>query len=89
MHRLRRHTLVPLRVWRYQRYRNAIDKNVSSAHLPAIDLEIIGRVASGVIAHATHESCYQGNKLNWVANRARDLQGKVVHQGVLHGRTNI
>src|SRR5437660_1685939 len=69
---------VPLRIWRDQRYRHTIDENVGSSHLPAVNLKIICRVASWVIAHITHESRYQGDELNRVAKRSGHFQGKVV-----------
>src|ERR1700726_3935644 len=86
---LGRDALVPLRVRRYQRNRNAIDENIRSAHLPAIELKIIRRVASGVITHVADESWYQGDELRWVANRAGNLQWKVVHKAVLNGGTHL
>src|SRR5579862_3321585 len=89
LHRLRRYALVPLRIGRDQRNRNAIDQNICCAFLPTVEFEIIVRVAPRIIGHTPHKTWHQGDELNWVANRSGDLQRKVVHQGVLNGRTDI
>src|SRR6266536_4538623 len=80
---------VPLGVRGYQRYRNPVHEYVSPAHLPAVDLEVIGGIASRVVAHVPHKSRNQRDELYWIANRARNLKREIVNQAILHGSAEV
>src|SRR5579864_331026 len=81
--------LVPLRVRRDQRNGNAVDQDVRPTFLTAIYLEIIGRIASGVITDIPNETWNQCDELYGIADCPRNLQGKVGHKAALHVRAKI
>src|SRR6266704_1647157 len=72
--RVARNALVPLSVRRNQRDRNAVDQHISSTLLPPVDLEVVSRVAAGIISHISNEARHQRDELHGVADGTRHLQ---------------
>src|ERR1700732_4050298 len=73
-------TLVPLGVGGDERNGTSTHKDVGSAFLPTVHLEIVARIASRIVRHATDESGDEFDKLDRIANGPGNLQRQISYK---------